>query len=192
MELANNIELIEHVKKIIDFDCSKMIELLTKKQLFDYLDAEYSFDLPEDMIKEELQRLHEEQDPKKEELQQLHEEPGHEKEAEKRVKFAMLFMKFCAEHQLKITTEDLMKTTLNYYRETQSAKNNDFEDLDEMIKFMRKNRDFLYFLEGQALEHKVINYIIERANKDQHDVSVNALRELFDNTFNKEIKSGEV
>ncbi|GFR08287.1 trigger factor [Trichonephila clavata] len=49
--------LINHAKKMIGDQCTEMRNLLIKKELFDYLDANYSFDLPTDIVKQEQQRM---------------------------------------------------------------------------------------------------------------------------------------
>ncbi len=178
MDLAGSAELREHVKKVITLQCQHIMEPLIKEQLFKHLDIEYHFDLLEDLIKVELQRAHADKEL----------EP--EKEARKRAKFVMLFMKFCIEHKFKLTNDDCMAAALKYHKETQ-YKNNKFIDYNELNTFLRKNLDSLHMFEGIALEYKVTHYIIERANKEQQDISVKALVELFDNTFKEATELGE-
>lgn len=111
-EIARNIGfkdyslLISHAKKkMIGDQCTEMRNLLIKKELFDYLDANYSFDLPTDVVKQEQQRMEGELGTQNDSC----------KEAEKRIKLAMLFMKFSAEHKISLTQNDVLNVIVNQY-----------------------------------------------------------------------------
>lgn len=90
---------------MIGDQCTEMRNLLIKKELFDYLDANYSFDLLTGIVKQEQQRMEEE----------LGAQNDSYKEAEKRVKLAMLFMKFNAEHKISLSQNDVLNVIVNQY-----------------------------------------------------------------------------
>ncbi|APR98250.1 trigger factor [Wolbachia endosymbiont of Folsomia candida] len=156
--------LIDHAKKMIGNQCIEMTDLLVKKELFDYLDANYSFDLPTDIVKQEQQRVERE----------LGAQDNSNKEAEKRVKLAMLFMKFSTDHKISLTQNDILNVIVNQYvsRDVQ---------FDTVLKHFKSDRQFQELVRGQALEYKVTDYILEKVNKEEQVVSVKELKELFDN-----------
>ncbi len=149
---------------MIGDQCTEMRNLLIKKELFDYLDANYSFDLPTDIVKQEQQRVEGE----------LGAQNDSRKEAEKRVKLAMLFMKFSAEHKISLTQNDVLNVIVNQY----VSKDVPF---DRVLKHFESNKQFQELVRGQALEYKVTDYIIEKVSKEEQIVSVKELKELFDN-----------
>ncbi|WP_341807789.1 trigger factor [Wolbachia endosymbiont (group E) of Neria commutata] len=156
--------LIDHAKKMVGNQCTEMIDLLMKKGLFDYLDASYSFDLPTDIVKQEQQRVERE----------LSTQDNSSKEAEKRVKLAMLFMKFSTEHKISLTQNDIFNVIVNQYVSRDVP-------FDIVLKHFKVDRQFQELVRGQALEYKVTDYIIEKVNKEEQIVSVKELKELFDN-----------
>ncbi|NSX83166.1 trigger factor, partial [Wolbachia endosymbiont of Atemnus politus] len=156
--------LVDHAKKMIGDQCKEMRDLLIKKELFDCLDASYSFDLPTDVVKQEQQRVERE----------LNSKDDSYKEAERRVKLAMLFMKFSTEYKISLTQNDILSVIINQY----VSKNVPF---DRVMKHFKSDRQFQELVRGQALEHKVTDYIIEKVNKEEQIVSVKELKELFDN-----------
>ncbi|OWZ25804.1 trigger factor [Wolbachia endosymbiont of Wuchereria bancrofti] len=156
--------LKNHAKEVIGGQCEEMRDLLIKKELFDYLDANYSFDLPTDVVRQEQQRVERELGSKDDSC----------KEAERRVKLAMLFMKFSTEHKISLTQNDILNVIVNQY----ISKDVPF---DRVFKHFRSDRQFQELVRGQALEHKVTSYIIEKVNKEEQIVSVKELKELFGN-----------
>ncbi|MGL9725275.1 MAG: trigger factor [Wolbachia sp.] len=156
--------LINHAKKVINDQCTEMKNLLIKKELFDYLDVNYNFDLPVDIVKQEQQRVEKE----------MSIQNDSRKEAEKRVKLAMLFMKFSAEYKISLTQNDVLNVIVNQY------VNKDMQ-FDRVLKHFKSDKQFQELVRGQALEYKVTDYIIEKVNIEEQIVSVKELKELFDN-----------
>ncbi|MDR2831427.1 MAG: trigger factor [Rickettsiales bacterium] len=156
--------LVNHAKKMIGDQCKEMRDLLIKKELFDCLDANYNFDLPTDIVKQEQQRVEKE----------LNVQDDFHKEAEKRVKLAMLFMKLSAEHKILLTQNDILKVIVNQY----VSKDVPF---DRVFKHFKSDGQFQELVRGQVLEYKVTDYIIEKVNKEEQIISVKELKELFDN-----------
>jgi trigger factor len=169
-EIAKNIGfkdyslLISHAKKMIGDQCTEMRYLLIKKELFDYLDANYSFDLLTDIVKQEQQRMEGELGAQNDSC----------KEAEKRVKLAMLFMKFSAENKISLTQNDILNVIVNQY----VSKDVPFH---RVLKHFESNKQFQELVRGQALEYKVTDYIIEKVSKEGQIISVKELKELFGN-----------
>ncbi len=164
MGFENYSLLKKYAKKVISDQCKEMGDLLIKKELFDCLDAGYSFGLPTEVVKQEQQRVKKELDSGDDSC----------KEAERRVKLAVLFMKFSTEHKISLTQNDILNVVMNQY----VNKNMPF---DKIVKHFRSNRQFQWLVKGQALEHKVTDYIMEKVNKKEQVVSVKELKELFDN-----------
>ncbi|MDD9332010.1 MAG: trigger factor [Wolbachia sp.] len=164
LRFENHSLLVDYARKIISDQCSEMRDLLIKKQLFDFLDTDYNFDLPTDIVRQEQQRVERE----------LNNQNDSYKEAERRVKLAMLFMKFSTERKISVTQNDIFNVIVNKY----VSKNTNF---DTVLKHFRSDRQFQELIRGQALEYKVTDYIIEKVNKEEQVASVKELKELFDN-----------
>ncbi|MCV3769795.1 MAG: trigger factor, partial [Wolbachia pipientis] len=168
MGFENYSLLKDYAKKTISDHCKKMEEFLIKKELFDYLDANYNFGLPMDIVKQEQQKI-------KEEL--LSPKDDSCKEAKRRVKLAVLFMKFSTEHKISLTQNDILSVVMKRYT------NKDMP-FDKVVKYLNSNKQFHGLVEGQALEDKVTDYIIEKVNKREQIVSVRELKKLFNNINN--------
>ncbi|WP_168464222.1 trigger factor [Wolbachia endosymbiont of Ctenocephalides felis wCfeT] len=164
MGFENYSDLAAHTKEVVSNQCTEMVELLMKKELFDLLHASYNFDLPEDLVKQEQQRVERESS--------THDDSY--KEAEKRVKLAMLFMKFSTENKISLTQNDILNVMANQY----VSRDMPFE---EVLKYFKSDRRFQELVRGQALEYKVTDYIIEKVSKEEQTISVKELKELFDN-----------
>lgn len=156
--------LTSHARKMINDQCIEMKNLLIKKELFDHLDVNYNFDLPADIVKQEQQRVERE----------MGVQNGSRKEAEKRVKLAMLLMKFSAEHKISLTQNDVLNVIVNQY------VNKDVQ-FDRVLKHFKSDKQFQELVRGQALEYKVTDYIIKKVHQEEQVVSVKELEELFNN-----------
>lgn len=156
--------LVDFAKKALSDQCSKMSELLIKKQLFDHLDVTYNFDLSDNVVDQEEERI-------KEDLNSTNES---RQEAKRRVKLAMLFMKFSTEHKIVINEKDIYTIiTSNYV--------NKDTPINKVINHYKSDEQFQNLIKGQALEHKVTDYILEKVNKESQIIPIKQLRQLFDN-----------
>ncbi|UWI83356.1 trigger factor [Wolbachia endosymbiont of Howardula sp.] len=155
--------LIQHAKTQINKQCQKMSEIIIKKELFDYLDSHYSFDLPINIV----------QDAKKRVTQELRLEDNYllSQEAEKRVKLGMLFMQFSVEHKILLNQNDILQVIAKQHIHSNSS-------IEKVLKYFQDNKQFQDLVKGQALEYKVTNYIIEQVKKREHVYSVKELKNL--------------
>jgi len=156
--------LVNHAKQVISDQCDEMTDLLMKKQLFDCLNVDYNFDIPTNVVNQEQQRIKGE----------MNDPDNSYKEAEKRVKLAMLFMKFSAEHKISLSTEDIFNVIASQYASGDIS-------LSKAMNYYKLDRQFQELVRGQALESKVTNYMMKKINTEQQTVSVKELKELFNN-----------
>lgn len=154
--------LINYATKAITNQFYEMVDFLIKKQLFDYLDGEYSFDIPTSVVNQEKQVINKELDDQNNSYQ----------EAEKRVKLAMLLMKFSKENKVSIDKKDIDVVLSQYTRKGTS--------LNEVISYYNSDEKFQELIRGQALERKVTDYILEKVNKEQQIITTKELKKLFD------------
>ncbi|WFW29626.1 MAG: trigger factor [Wolbachia endosymbiont of Menacanthus eurysternus] len=155
--------LKNHAKKIINNQCKEMKNLLIKEELFNFLDTNYNFDLPIDMIKQEQQKIKNKLTNSKDESL---------KEVKRRVKLAMLFIKFSTKYKISLDQNDILNIILNQY------VNKDVP-LDKALRRFRSDKQFQRLVKGQALEHKITDFIIQKVNKKKQTISVKELKELF-------------
>ncbi len=154
----------DYITKKIGLECGEMRAALMRKDLFDYIDKNYSFELPNAVVKQEQERI--------EELKSKDDITDYVLEAKRRVKLGMLLMKFGQENKISINYEDILNLILKQYVTERFS-------LDNVLKLLKSNRKFYEIVNGQAIENKVTNYVLERVDKDKQVVSVKELKELF-------------
>lgn len=169
-DMAKNIgfkdysSLVNHARQVISGQCDEMTDLLMKKQLFDCLNVDYNFDIPTNIVNQEQKSIKGE----------MNDQDNSYKEAEKRVKLAMLLMKFSAEHKISLNSQDIFNVIASQYASGDIS-------LSKAMSYYKLDRQFQELVRGQALESKVTNYMIEKINTEQQTVSVKELKELFNN-----------
>ncbi|WP_333022940.1 trigger factor [Wolbachia endosymbiont of Pentidionis agamae] len=159
--------LVSYAKKAVISQCNEINSIIMKKELFDQIDNNYNFDLPEKLVRQEQERVNQEK------ANNSSESSDNIKEAERRVKLAMLFMKFSTDQKIFITQEDILSVIKQYV--------NDRVRMEDVLKRLRSNKQFGELVKGQALEYKVTDFIIKNVHKENKTVSVKELKNYYDN-----------
>ena len=146
--------LNKHVESIID--------TLAKKEFFDYLDEQYSFDVPESMVSLEMQKI----------LEKFPDEKLRLKEAEKRVKLGFILVKLAQEHSITVNDNDISATLF-------SKAHGDIRNLQYMVNLYKTDQSALVALRGEILENKVTSFIIE-SMQTKEPSSVKELEKKFE------------
>ncbi len=170
-------KLREALKKQLEFDGESMARLLAKKELFDALDKEYNFDLPEKMLSTELHSIIHEIEREQESLpqdkrkthQQLHDE--YDALAKRRVKLGIFITEIARNEKVEITQDDLNKALQQeaYRFPGQEQK---------VIEFYQKNPQAFERLKGPIIEEKVVDVIFEKIKPTEEKMSLESLRNL--------------
>ncbi len=179
--------LQDTIRKQIEHEAENSVRSLMKKQLFDELDKECKYDLPEQMVEAELEAI----------LQQIRgvaEEEGEEPDdktraecqnmAERRVRLGILLAEIGRRNDIKVTQEEfnnaLMAEARNY--PGQETK---------VLEFYKNNPQHLENFRGPLLEEKVVNFILDKAKIDKKSLTLEELREKEKELMENEEDSGE-
>lgn len=161
------VKFTDHITKKINLECDDMKLMLMRKDLFDQIDKNYNFELPNTIVRQEQERVQELKVKGKDDTV----DPT--SEAKRRVKLGMLLMKFAQENKISINYEDILNVILKQYV-------NEYSPIEDVLKLLKSNKRFYEMVSGQAIENKVVNYIMERVNTEEKQVvSVKELKELF-------------
>ncbi|QXK92137.1 trigger factor [Neoehrlichia mikurensis] len=154
-------------EKAVKEKCTQMNNIIMKKELFDYMDENYVIDIPECIISEELKKVNYEVSSGK-----LSTEVDSLKEATRRIKLGMLLIKVSKDHNVSLTSEDVVNFIKNNYVDYGASFNN-------VVKLLKSNKDFDNYIKGKVLEDKVVDYIICSVKKEKENITYSGLEELF-------------
>ncbi|MDN5247791.1 MAG: trigger factor [Wolbachia endosymbiont of Tyrophagus putrescentiae] len=153
--------LVNYSKHVISSESKGMTNMLLTKELFNYLDATYDFDLPAHVVNQEQKRLGSK-------LEDSY------KEAKRRVKLAMLLMKLGEERKILLSDDDIVSMLRDQYVSAEVS-------LEKALNRYKSDWGFRESVNGYALELKVTGYILENVSKEKQVISVKELKEMFNN-----------
>lgn len=163
-------KLKELVKSQLDQEYSGMARSQIKKSLFDALEKECKFEIPEGMFKlefdsiwEQVQQAKKQGDP---ELDKPEAELRKEYEgvARRRVALGILLSQTAGKQKLEVTTEDLRNAILGQARYYPGQER-------KVIEFYNKNPDEVNQFRGPILEEKAVDFILEKVKYKEKKVS---------------------
>ncbi|MDJ1406879.1 MAG: trigger factor [Candidatus Midichloria sp.] len=165
-ELAKKLgfEKIENIEKMIkdrmSTDFAVMARFHTKKELFDILDREYEFELPQRMFEADLEQLIKEAKAKPSpETQDKSEEELNEefkKISFRRVKLGLLLAELARINKIEVSENDLRETIAVQVMQMPDKQK-------EIIEYFSKPEN-LRMLEGPILEEKIVDFILTKVN----------------------------
>ena len=165
-ELAKKLgfEKIESIEKMIkdrmSTDFAVMARFHTKKELFDILDREYEFELPQRMLEADLEQLIKEAKAKPSpETQDKSEEELNEefkKISFRRVKLGLLLAELARINKIEVSENDLRETIAVQVMQMPDKQK-------EIIEYFSKPEN-LRMLEGPILEEKTVDFILTKVN----------------------------
>ncbi|CAG7590463.1 MAG: trigger factor [Candidatus Midichloria sp.] len=165
-ELAKKLgfEKIENIEKMIkdrmSTDFAVMARFHTKKELFDILDREYEFELPQRMLEADLEQLIKEAKAKPSpETQDKSEEELNEefkKISFRRVKLGLLLAELARINKIEVSENDLRETIAVQVMQMPDKQK-------EIIEYFSKPEN-LRMLEGPILEEKTVDFILTKVN----------------------------
>ncbi|ABD44540.1 trigger factor [Ehrlichia chaffeensis str. Heartland] len=159
----------DFARKRIKQQFDQMVFTIVKKELFDYMDANYVIDVPECVVTQEIAKINKEIRDSGEDIQ-----IDVEKEAIKRVKLGMLLIKMSRHNNITIKNEDVFSFIQSNYADYGV-------DIGNVLKMLQSNKNFANYISGKVLEEKVINYIIGLAKKDKKVMTAKDISLMFEN-----------
>ncbi len=194
-EFAKNIgqkdlaSLKETLKKSLEQDAEQMGRVLIKKELFDKLEKELKFELPEQMVKSELDSIIYQVRHSENSHDHVHDENGHHPDhdkpkkaddelkkeyeplAKRRVLLGILVTEIAQQEKIQVTKDELNRALMNEaYR---------FPGQEQrIIEFYQKNPQAFNSLSGPIIEEKVVDFILTKVKKKEDKKSLEELRAL--------------
>ena len=171
------LESVEKLKEIakeqVEGNYKSLSRNLFKKDLFDFLNKKYDFDLPEGLVEEQFKNIWEETETElKENPDKFKNEKEKEKAkeeakklAERMIRNGIILSDLSEKNKLTVSNNDLMAEI--------NKKAAGFPGQEKMIaEYYQKNPSAIQSLRGQILEEKAIDFILEKAAIEIKKVSV--------------------
>lgn len=185
-------KLRETIKSQVESDGNNMARVLAKKDLFDYLDENYDFEIPRTMVEQELQSISAQfnQGHNPEEFN----DPSHNHKSDKeiedeygylavrRVKLGLLLTEIGTQNEIKVTQDDVNKAIVEEARRYPGQEMQVFE-------FFKNNPDKQEQLKGPIIEEKVVDLILEKAKVKEEAKPFSEIRNLVLESNKKETTS---
>jgi len=166
-------KLKEAIGKQIEDDFAGLAKIKLKKELFDKLDKECNFAIPEGMIDLEYSSLL--QNDNEEVTTGTEEEKTRNAEyrelAVRRVKLGILLAELGKANSLNVTEDELRKAVFEQVRKFPGQE-------QRVIEFYQKNKDAMDHLRGPILEEKVVDFILSKTNITDKNISQKELLEF--------------
>jgi len=145
---------------------SSSLDLL-KKELFDYLDANVDFPVPQKLLKKELEFLTKAgEDNEKEDKNNAI--------AKRRVKMGLILSNFAKEKSIKVTQEDVNNEIMQHLSSV-PAQQHQF-----IVDYYRQNPQALEHVRGKVMEDKAIDELLKDIVISEKKVTAEELNNLFD------------
>ena len=182
--LESLVKLEEAVKEQISANYETMSKNFFKKELFDFLNKKYDFDLPTGLVEEHLEKIWAETEselkhnPEKFKNDKEKEKAKEEKRKEsiKMVRSGIILSELSRKHNIKIEQNDVMKEVNK--RVAQFPGQEKF-----VIEYYQKNPAAIDEIRGVVLEEKVVNFILEKSSIENKKLSIKDFEKEFNKAF---------
>ena len=171
--LENLAKLEEIAKQQVEGNYKAASRNFFKKDLFDFLNKKYDFDLPEGLVEEQFknvwaeveEELKENPDKFKNDKEQEKAKEEKRKFAERMIRNGIILSDLSEKNKLTVTNNDLIAEV--------NKKASQFPGQEKMVaQYYQKNPDAIQSLRGQILEEKAIDFILEKSAIEIKKISV--------------------
>ena len=153
-------KLNEVIKQKLHVDCMSALRLKMKKDIFDIIDDQYRFDLPEEVVEQDFKVVWSEAQKDQNKIKASDNKSEKEmrveyhKIAERRVRLGVIMNQVINDNNITITDTELIKIV-----ELHAKQNPEMKD---KISSFYKDKDNLAKIRGPILEEKALDYILEK------------------------------
>ncbi len=171
--LESLVKLEEIAKSQVEGSYIEASRTIFKKELFDFLNKKYDFELPEGLVEEQFKNiwaevereLKENPNKFKNEKEQEKSKEENRKLAERMIRNGIILADLSDKNKISVTNEDLIAEI--------NKKASQFRGQEKMVaEYYQKNPEAIQSLRGQILEEKAINFILENAAIEIKKISV--------------------
>lgn len=165
--MENKEKLIEAVKKQLADSYENMSRTLFKKELFDFLNKKYDFELPAGLVEEQVTQLlnETEQGQFKNEKEQEKAKDKKRELAERMIRCGMILSELAQKNKVEITNDDInaeFSKILTRFPGQEKA----------VMEYYQKNQGAVQQLRGSILEEKAIDLILSQSAVDKKKVAL--------------------
>ncbi len=170
----------EIMKKQTSDTCENMNRNLFKKELFDFLNKKFDFELPISIVDEQLEDLWKEVE---EEIKKNPDKFKNDKEkerakekkrelAERMIRCGMILSDLAQKNKIEVTKEDISNNVRKIIANFPGREN-------EMIELFNKNPETLQRMSGPIIEEKVISFILQLPSIPKKKISFKELEKIW-------------
>ncbi len=152
-------EFITKAKKSLVDRSVSMVNLVAKKDVFEYLNNQFDFDLPPSTVKAEADKI----------STQIKDKSTLMQEAEKRVKLGFILMKIAQQQSINVTEDDISRAIV-------TKAQGDPKNMQYIVDLYKKNNQAAIALKGELLEEKVGQFIVD-ALSEKDKISIKELED---------------
>jgi trigger factor len=159
--MENKEKLLEAVKKQLADNYENMSRTLFKKELFDFLNKKYDFELPAGLVEEQLTQLMNDAELENKSEKEL--EKAKEKKrdlAERMIRCGMILSELAQKNKIEITNDDINKEFSKIMMRFPGQEK-------AVMEYYQKNQGAVQQLRGSILEEKAIDLILEKSALDK-------------------------
>lgn len=174
--MENKEKLVEAVKKQLSESYDEMSRTLFKKELFDFLNKKYDFELPVGLVEEQLNQLWNEAEQSKYKTEKEQEKAKEKKRdlAERMIRCGMILSELAQKNKIEITNDDINKEFGKIMMRFPGQEK-------AVMEYYQKNQGAVQQLRGSILEEKAIDFVLEKSSIDKKKMSLKD----FDKTWAK-------
>lgn len=173
--------LKEAVTDQINKDYKALSRSKAKKDLFDILDKEYVFEVPQTMVNLEFDSLWKQVESERQGEFGDKSEEELKKEframSDRRVRLGILLAETGRIHKIEVEPDELRKAVYEQARMYPGQER-------QVIEFYQKHRESVEQLKGPILEEKVVDFILGQVKIEERDVPAQELVDFFTNNEN--------
>jgi trigger factor len=172
----------------------KLSKDMSKKELFDILDSEHSFDLPEGLIESEFNNLkngylqdknpatdqHKKDVEKKEISKEM--EKDFQEQAENRIKLGIVLNEIGQVNKIQVSQEEMQQALYQY------ASNFPGQE-QEVVEYFKKNPDAAMQIQAPLYENKVVDFVLGKVKLKNKELDLDSFIKAYNGFNNPELKS---
>lgn len=184
MGLENLDELKKSIRDSHEQEMGVFTRMRTKRDLLDILDKEHQFELPEGMMDAEFNAIWDQfQKQKENNPDQIDEDDKNKSEdelkaqyrgiAERRVRLGLLLAEIGRVNEITVTPDELNRALMQEAQRHQGQEK-------EVFEYYKNNPEAMQALQSPVLEDKVVDFIIELADVEEKEVTIEELMQKSD------------
>jgi len=178
--LEDKSKLEEAIKQQIEGSYQDIAKNLFKKELFDFLNKKYDFDLPEGLVEEQTnnlwaeveQELKTNPDKFKSDKEKAKEKDKKREVAIRMIRCGMILSDLAQKNKVEASNDDINKEISKIFAKFQGQEK-------AVMEFYQKNPNAIQQLKGSIIEEKTVDFITNQPSIDKKKTSLKDLDKLW-------------